>query len=92
MGNIEFVSYNGEWPCLCHGTLKIKVNGELYILEHALSSGGRICSSEDWSNMWAEQGPWSIDLDEYPELEQYREEIEDVVNCHVEQGCCGGCI
>lgn len=92
MGNIEFVSYDGKWPCLCMGTLKIKVNGKLYILEHALSSGGRICRSEDWSDMWAEQGPWGVDLDEYPELERYKEEIEEVINCHVQQGCCGGCI
>ena len=26
--NIEFVSYDGEWPSLCMGRLILKVNGE----------------------------------------------------------------
>ena len=28
MPTIEFVSYTGEWPCLCSGTLTIKVDGK----------------------------------------------------------------
>ena len=90
---VEFVSYDGKWPCLCFGTLIIKVDGKTYSFEHAMISGGGIFGgpSTDW-DMWAEYGDWKIDLREHPELEPYKEEIEKVVNENVEQGCCGGCI
>jgi hypothetical protein len=88
---VEFVSYDGKWPCLCHGILKIKVDGEPYSFEYAMLSGGRICRDEDW-DMWAEEGEWSIDLGEHPELEPYKDEITRVVNENVPYGCCGGCI
>ena len=88
---VEFVSYDGKYPCLCMGTLIIKVNNETYSLKHAMISGGSICTSEDW-DMWATHGDWEVDLEEYPELEPYKEEITRVVNENVRQGCCGGCI
>ena len=73
------------------GTLVIKVNNEIYSLEHTMISGGSICRDENW-DMWATHGDWKIDLEEYPELEPYKEEITRVVNENVRQGCCGGCI
>ena len=88
---VEFVSYDGAWPCLCHGILKIKVDEKPYSFEYAMISGGRICRGKDW-DMWAEQGEWSIDLEEHPELEPYKDEITRVVNENVPYGCCGGCI
>jgi len=90
---VEFVSYDGKWPCLCHGTLIIKVDGKIYSFRNAMISGGCIMGgpSTDW-NMWSEQGPWELDLEEHPELEQYKEEITRAVNENVEYGCCGGCI
>lgn len=90
---VEFVSYDGKWPCLCHGTLIIKVDGKTYSFEDAMISGGRICGGPitDW-DMWSETGDWEIDLEEHPELEPYKEEITRVVNENVEHGCCGGCI
>lgn len=91
MTTIEFVSYDGRYPCLCMGTLKIKVNGKLYSFDHAMISGGYICKDDDW-NMWTTQGDWEVDLSEHPELESYKEEIARVVNENVEYGCCGGCI
>ena len=88
---VEFVSYDGKWPCLCFGTLIIKVDGKTYSFKNAMMSGGCICNDGEW-NMWAEQGDWEISLEEFPELEPYKEEITRVVNENVEQGCCGGCI
>ena len=88
---VEFVSYNGKWPCLCNGTLIIKVDGKSYSFNDAMISGGRICRDDSW-DMWSEKGDWEIDLGEHPELEPYKEEITRVVNENVEHGCCGGCI
>ena len=88
---VEFVSYDGKYPCLCMGTLTIKVDGKAYRFNHAMISGGCILRNEDWE-MWAEQDDWKIDLGEHSELEPYKEEITRVVNDNVEQGCCGGCI
>ena len=90
---VEFVSYDGKWPCLCYGTLIIKVNGKTYSFRNAMISGGCIIGgpSTDW-DMWSEEGPWEINLEEHPELEPYKEEIIQVVNDNVEYGCCGGCI
>ena len=88
---VEFISYDGKYPCLCMGTLTIKVNGKTYWLNNKMISGGCIMRDGDW-NMWSEYGDWQIDLEKYPELEPYKEEITQVVNDNVEQGCCGGCI
>ena len=90
---VEFVSYDGKWPCLCYGTLIIKVNEKTYSFTEAMISGGRICGGPHtgW-DMWAEQDPWELSLEEHPELEQYKEEITRVVNENVPYGCCGGCI
>lgn len=90
---VEFVSYDGKYPCLCMGTLTIKVDGKAYRFNHAMLSGGHICGgpSTDW-DMWAEEGDWEVNLYEHPELEPYKEEITRLVNENVEHGCCGGCI
>lgn len=89
---VEFVSYDGQYPCLCRGTLTIKVNGKTYCLSNTMRSGGCVVMSDDDWHMWTEYGDWEIDLSKYPELEPYKEEITKVVNDNVEQGCCGGCI
>ena len=88
---VEFISYDGKYPCLCMRTLTIKVNGKTYWLNNTMISGGCIMRDGDW-NMWSEYGDGEIDLEKYPELEPYKEEITQVVNDNVEQGCCGGCI
>lgn len=85
---IEFVDYTGEYPCLCSGTLTIKVNGKEYKIE-GLRSGGRVWFDDNWGDH-VETGPWSIALPE--EIRQYKDEIEEIVNEKVPWGCCGGCI
>ena len=88
---VEFISYDGKWPCLCYGTLTIKVNEQTYRLENAMISGGSVWHDVDW-NFHTEYGEWEIDLSKHPELEPYKKEITDVINANVELGCCGGCI
>ena len=88
---VEFVSYDGRYPCLCDGTLTIRVNGNTYRFKNALISGGGIFRNDEW-DMWSENGKWEIRLKEHPELEPYKEEITRIVNENVEYGCCGGCI
>ena len=91
MAKIEFVSYDGKYPYLCMGELIIKIDGKTYSFKNAMRSGGCILKNEDW-NMWSETGPWYLDLEEHPELEEYKEKITEVINDNVEWGCCGGCI
>ena len=89
---IEFISYDGKWPCLCFGTLKIKVDGKEYSLKNVMISGGSTYFTNGWSEAHIEEGPWTVELDEYPELMKYEKEITDLVNSEVPWGCCGGCI
>ena len=88
MERVEFIDYDGEFPCLCMGHLIIKVNGEIRHLGGVLRSGGGI--SNDYEEV--EEGPWEVDLSNYPDLELYKEEITDVINENIDYGCCGGCI
>lgn len=90
MTQIEFVSYDGDYPNLCAGTLVIKVEGVEFKLPHALASGGHVWFDDDW-NEHVIQGLWRVkNLPE--ELEPFRKEITDLVNKNVEHGCCGGCV
>lgn len=84
---VEFVSYDGHYPCLCSGTLVLRIDGKIVELKGCLVSGGEL--SEDYSEAY--QDKWSIDL--LPEeLKPLKDIITDLVNENVEFGCCGGCI
>ena len=93
---VEFIKYDGKYPCLCSGVLSIKIDGKTYHLNGVLCSGGEITHDGHWNDCCISIGPWKVDLHDYrltfPELEKYKEEIEKVVNENVEYGCCGGCI
>lgn len=73
---VEFVSYDGKYPCLCMGTLTIKVDGKAYRFNDAMISGGRICGGPhtDWE-MWSEQGDWEINLREHQNLSHIRKRL-----------------
>lgn len=85
---VKFVSYNGNYPNLCRGTLVLEVDGKKRELSRALCSGGSV--SFDGKHARVTRGSWSVDLPE--DLEPYRQEIEELVNSEVPLGCCGGCI
>lgn len=86
---VEFVSYNGEYPNLCHGTLVVKIDGkQIEIPPYYIVSGG--CVTYDNGDFDIEYGAWEVDVPE--SLIEYQEEIERVMNENVPFGCCGGCI
>lgn len=93
MANLKFVSYSGEWPTLCSGTLKFRLDGKLYTMGGAffLQSGGRASFDDNWEPH-VTKGPWSLPKTISEKLEPYRKEIETMINENVPWGCCGGCI
>lgn len=86
---VRFVSYDGEYPGLCFGILKIEVDGKIWELENALVSNGACGFTADGED-YLTRAPWSVDLP--VQLKPYEKEITDVVNENVAWGCCGGCI
>lgn len=98
---VKFVSYDGEYPCLCRGTLTLKIDGKNVTFGNSencdyprfWSSGGGVGFDDNWSNSFVLQGQWEIDVNDLPEhLRKYASEIDEAFNCNVEHGCCGGCI
>jgi hypothetical protein len=88
------IEYDGKWPCLCMGHLKVYIGETLYDFgKYVLISGGYIERDDDW-NMWAEEGSWSINEDNIPENfpKDRIKELIDEINCTIPHGCCGGCI
>lgn len=91
--HVKFISYDGKWPCLCNGTLVLKIDDTEYSFGKKgefpdfWSSGGT-CSL----SMVTKGSEWIIDADKIPEqFRQYASEIDEVFNNNVEYGCCGGC-
>lgn len=97
-GHVEFVSYDGKYPCLCSGTLHIKVNGKSYFfgphkpLGTFWNTGGECGWRKKWEDPYTIRKEWEINVEELPEeLRPYAAEIDEVFNDNVEWGCCGGC-
>ena len=89
--HVKFISYTGEWPSLCLGTLTLEVNGRVYKLDHVLASGGTCIITDTHDETTS--GDWLVLKDRLPiEIRQYYEEICLVVNKNVKHGCCGGCV
>jgi hypothetical protein len=88
VNTIEFVSYSGKYPNLCRGALVLRING-IERTDFHLSSGGSVWFDSEWSEN-VESGPWSVSVPD--DLAHLKNDIEHVVNAHVPEGCCGGCI
>ena len=87
---VKFVSYDGESPNLCRGTLVIEVDGEKWRLENVLESNGDCGFNDDYTESYCYGGSWSV-YDLPKALEPYREEIERCVitwNMVVAEGAC----
>lgn len=92
MAEIEFMSYDGDYPNLCSGVLVMKIDGVLWKFDsHSLSSGGSVSFDDNWSEEVIE-GEWSIGR--WPENfpEEAKQRTIDLVNENVSHGCCGGCV
>ena len=99
--NIEFVSYNGEDPCLCYGTLILKVNGKTMKFgdkskyPQFWSSGGNVSFDSEW-NERVTRGEWwwhCYEEDKLPtDIVDNKEYVMELFNNNVPWGCCGGCI
>ncbi len=86
------IEYDGAYPCLCMGHLKVTIDGTLWDFgEFCLTSGGSVWFDADWMDHVA-YGSWTIS--KWPE--NFPRELKDVVleavNNEIPQGCCGGCI
>lgn len=98
--NIKFVSYDGEYPNLCCGTLTLLING-VYVR----FGQDNLC---DYSSFWTSGAGYFSDdiigdhsgkrdwlLSEYAEIPEYltpySNELIKIFNNNVEPGCCGGC-
>lgn len=87
---IEFISYDGAYPNLCNGVLKLRIDDEEVIFpKYSLCSGGTVIFNDDWEE-FVTVGGWHVDVPE--RFAAQKEEIEEVVNENVEWGCCGGCV
>lgn len=87
---VEFVSYDGEFPNLCSGTLVLRIDGEtIQMPDYCMRSGGSVWFDDDW-NEHVTSGEWSVEVPAW--LESLQNEIERVVNDNVRCGCCGGCV
>ncbi len=86
---VEFIGYDGDYPCLCYGTLTLCINGENVQMENCLASGGAVWFDDDWTEH-VECGAWDVDVPAH--LAHLAEKIKGVVNANVPYGCCGGCV
>lgn len=94
MADIKVI-YDGKWPCLCMGHLKINIDGILWDFgTHALSSGGHIEHDGYFNNWETYSGEWTIDDYSWPKdfPEDMKKAVLDKVNEEIPWGCCGGCI
>ena len=92
MNRVEFVSYDGEYPCLCFGALVLRVDGvEWRFANSSLSSGGRVWFDSNWDEH-VEEGPWCVTYWPNGFPEDAKREALQVINDNVPYGCCGGCV
>lgn len=96
---VKFVSYNGKWPCLCTGTLILKIDDELvrFGMQEKYpsfwSSGGECGFMGDYTDAYINEGEWIINTEDLPDkYKKYVTEIDIVFNENVPHGCCGGCL
>lgn len=96
---VRFISYNGEYPALCKGSLVLEINGETIRFgediddnyESFWTTGGEAVNNKTESHVY--KRPWRVDQAKLPpQYVALKKEIEDALNNGVPWGCCGGCL
>lgn len=88
------IEYDGRYPNLCRGHLVVWIDGVAWDFgKYILHSGGDIMRDDEW-NMWATEGLWDIDDEDFPEgfPMEYKYDVINEINSEIAHGCCGGCI
>lgn len=83
------VTYDGEYPNACTGTLTIIVDGEIiYSKKHCCTSTGNCYFTEDWDDV-IEDGTL-----EWNDKDSFSKEIVNAVYEELSKinVCCGGCL
>lgn len=100
---IKFVSYSGEYPCLCSGTLILEIENKKYFFSDShlkgdncfcafWESGGKVWFSKDWEDHIVRR-KWKLNSKALPDfLKPYGKQLIAIFNKNVPHGCCGGCI
>ena len=95
--NVRFIEYNGKYPNLCRGELRLEIDKNIISFGRETSdypvrfwnSGGSCIDKYRYCT----QGEWGIDYKRIPdEFKKYADQIDRVFNANVEFGCCGGCL
>lgn len=84
------VTYDGDYPCSCMGTLVIVKDGkEIYNKKYCCNSTGEVRFSTDYADVEVIDGEllWE-DADKFPE--DVKEAVAEVLSGVIV--CCGGCI
>lgn len=95
---VKFVSYSGEYPNLCSGTLLLRIDGDVfsfgkgdYSFPRFWRSGGSCRCNRGYEEVI--EGEWECDEDDLPYfMRPYAGAIFAEFRDNVENGCCGGCI
>ena len=88
MKNIK-VTYDGEYPNACAGTITIEVDGlVIYKEKHVCGSTGGVSFDDDWEETVTRGELVWNDVDKFPQ------DIVDAVNKELSkvEVCCGGCV
>ena len=89
------IKYNGAWPNLCSGTLKVELeDGKSFEAGYILCSGGDCGFNDDYSESFVNNAPWSIEEEKLADWvpKDRLEELVEFINEEVPFGCCGGCL
>lgn len=100
---IKFISYDGEYPNLCSGTLTLDIDGEIVTFGYEYGkvnypqfwySGGS-CGflGCNYDETYCNKGEWELDETVLPDkYKNIGKELIQVFNKNVRWGCCGGCL
>ena len=90
MARVKSIKYDGAYPNLCSGTLRVVTSMGLPLVEKVWVFPSYCMRSGVSEHV--EYGDWSIN--DWPEgfPEDLKQDVVSMVNAKVPHGCCGGCI